>query len=133
MSNLLIPGFLKLSLYLFIVFYSNVVQALTGFAGVMLSIPPLIFLYGPDISKGVINILSWLICLLIAWQNRRYTNWTQVRHIVLYMIAGMAVGIFLYRHIDVSFLIPLYGLIIVCVALKTPFLQPWDKPLPEWN
>ena len=106
MSDPMMPDFLKLALYMLIVFYSNVVQALTGFAGVMLSIPPLILLYGPDTAKGVINILSWLICLLIAWQNRQYTQWKQVRHIVLYMLAGMMLGIFLYRHIDASFLVP---------------------------
>ncbi len=132
MSDPMMPDFLKLALYMLIVFYSNVVQALTGFAGVMLSIPPLILLYGPDTAKGVINILSWLICLLIAWQNRQYTQWKQVRHIVLYMLAGMMLGIFLYRHIDASFLVPFYGLIIVCVALKNLFLKPQDRPLPEW-
>ena len=35
------------------VFISNIVQALTGFAGVMLSIPPTILLYGPDMAKAV--------------------------------------------------------------------------------
>ena len=132
MSDILQPDLMKLLLYTFIVFYSNIIQALTGFAGVMLSIPPLILLYGPDTAKAVINILCWLICLLIAWQNRQYIQWGQVRHIVLYMLAGMGAGILIYRHTDPSFLIPVYGAIIVAVALKNLFLKPSGRLLPDW-
>ena len=47
-----LPVFIKFGVSLMAaVFISNIVQALTGFAGVMLSIPPTILLYGPDMAK----------------------------------------------------------------------------------
>lgn len=57
-----LPVFIKMGLFMAAVFISNIVQALTGFAGVMLSIPPTILLYGPDMAKAVINVICWLVC-----------------------------------------------------------------------
>lgn len=51
MDLMMLPEFVKLALFMLAVFISNIVQALTGFAGVMLSIPPTILLYGPDMPK----------------------------------------------------------------------------------
>lgn len=132
MDTVMLPDIAKLALYVFIIFYSNIVQALTGFAGVMLSIPPIILLYGPDTAKAVINIICWLICVIIAWQNRRFIDLKQVRHIVSYMLVGMAVGIVLYRHTDAGFLIPFYGAVIVLVALKNLLMKPSAKELSDW-
>lgn len=131
LNLLTVPDFMNLALYAFIIFYSNIVQALTGFAGVMLSIPPIILIYGADTAKSTINIICWIISVMIAWENRKYTDWKAVRHIASYMLAGMAVGIYLYSRIDASFLVPFYGAIIVLVALKNLLLKPSDKQLSE--
>ena len=40
MDLMVLPEFVKLALFMAAVFISNIVQALTGFAGVMISIPP---------------------------------------------------------------------------------------------
>lgn len=78
------------------VFISNIIQALTGFAGVMLSIPPTILLYGPDMAKAVINVICWLVCVLLMVQNRKYINPKELFRIVAFMLVGMAIGIHLY-------------------------------------
>ena len=59
MDLMMLPEFVKLALFMLAVFISNIVQALTGFAGVMLSIPPTILLYGPDMAKAVMPSAGW--------------------------------------------------------------------------
>lgn len=132
MSTLVLPEAIKLVLFSIAVFVSNIVQALTGFAGVMLSIPPSILLFGPDMAKAVINAICWGVCVMLAWQNREYINKKEILRIVLFMLAGMAVGLYLYSVINASVLVPFYGAIIVAAALKNILMKPSDKNLPAW-
>ena len=122
-----LPVFIKLSLFMAAVFISNIVQALTGFAGVMLSIPPTILLYGPDMAKAVINVICYLMV-----KNREYINKKELGRIILFMLIGMAAGIYLYNIVDARILVPVYGLLIVGVALKNLLLKPSGASLPVW-
>ena len=127
-----LPVFIKLSLFMAAVFISNIVQALTGFAGVMLSIPPTILLYGPDMAKAVINVICWLVCAYLMVKNREYINKKELGRIILFMLIGMAAGIYLYNIVDARILVPVYGLLIVGVALKNLLLKPSVASLPVW-
>lgn len=127
-----LPVFIKLSLFMAAVFISNIVQALTGFAGVMLSIPPTILLYGPDMAKAVINVICWLVCVYLMVKNREYINKKELGRIILFMLIGMAAGIYLYNIVDARILVPVYGLLIVGVALKNLLLKPSGASLPDW-
>ena len=119
-----LPVFIKMGLFMAAVFISNIVQALTGFAGVMLSIPPTILLYGPDMAKAVINVICWLVCVYLMVKNREYINKKEMGRIILFMLIGMAAGIYLYNIVDARILVPVYGLLIVGVALKNLLLKP---------
>lgn len=123
MDLMMLPEFVKLALFMAAVFISNIIQALTGFAGVMLSIPPTILLYGPDMAKAVINVICWLVCVLLMVQNRKYINPKELFRIVAFMLVGMAIGIHLYNVVNQAILVPLYGGIIVAVALKNLFMK----------
>lgn len=127
-----LPVFIKMSLFMAAVFISNIVQALTGFAGVMLSIPPTILLYGPDMAKAVINVICWLVCAYLMVKNREYINKKELGRIILFMLIGMAAGIYLYNIVDARILVPVYGLLIVGVALKNLLLKPSGASLPVW-
>lgn len=128
MDLMMLPEFVKFALFMAAVFISNIVQALTGFAGVMLSIPPTILLYGPDMAKAVINVICWLVCALLMFQNRKYINPKELLRIVVFMLVGMAIGIHLYNVVNPHILVPLYGAIIVGVALKNLISS---SPLPS--
>ena len=78
-----LPVFIKMGLFMAAVFISNIVQALTGFAGVMLSIPPTILLYGPDMAKAVINVICWLVCVYLMVKNREYINKKELGRIIV--------------------------------------------------
>lgn len=125
-----LPVFIKMGLFMAAVFISNIVQALTGFAGVMLSIPPTILLYGPDMAKAVINVICWLVCVYLMVKNREYINKKELGRIILFMLIGMAAGIYLYNIVDARILVPVYGLLIVGVALKNLLLKPSGASLP---
>ena len=132
MDLMMLPEFVKFALFMAAVFISNIVQALTGFAGVMLSIPPTILLYGPDMAKAVINVICWLVCALLMFQNRKYINPKELLRIVVFMLVGMAIGIHLYNVVNPHILVPLYGAIIVGVALKNLIFKQSASVLPNW-
>ena len=46
---------MKELLFLLVLFVSNVIQAITGFAGTVLAMPPSVYLLGLDHAKVVLN------------------------------------------------------------------------------
>lgn len=123
---------LKFVIFAAAIFVSNIVQALTGFAGVMLSIPPSMLLFGPDMAIAVINALCWGVSVVLAWRNRRYLNLKGVLTIVGFMLAGMAIGVKLYSLVSPKIIGPVYGGIIVAAALKNLLVKPSEKPMSHW-
>lgn len=123
---------LKFVIFAAAIFVSNIVQALTGFAGVMLSIPPSMLLFGPDMAIAVINALCWGVSVVLAWRNRRYLNLKGVLTIVGFMLAGMAIGVKLYSLVSPQIVGPVYGGIIVAAALKNLLVKPSEKPMSHW-
>ena len=51
---------MKELLFLLVLFVSNVIQAITGFAGTVLAMPPSVYLLGLDHAKLVLNVMAWL-------------------------------------------------------------------------
>ena len=76
-----------------------------------------ILLYGPDMAKAVINVICWLVCAYLMVKKQRVQSIKRTgTHHSLHAI-GIGAGIYLYicgRRI----LVPVYGLLIVGVALK---------------
>ena len=58
-----------------ILFAANLIQAITGFAGTLLGMPPAIQLIGVDEAKSVLAVLDQLSCLLIVLTGFRHINW----------------------------------------------------------
>ncbi len=121
----------RLALYGVVIFCANTVQALTGFAGTLLTLPPCILLFGPDLAKAVANVAGWLLCAAVTWQNRAYLDGRELARILGFMLLGMAAGVWLYDHVDAAFLIPLYGALLIAVALKHLLVYS-EKPLRGW-
>lgn len=132
MSSIFFPEAIKLALFAAAIFISNIVQSLTGFAGVMLSIPPSMILFGPDMAKAVVNAIAWLVSVWIMWKNRQYINQKEILRIITLMLAGMAIGLYVYAKMDAAIMVPMYGTIIIAAALKNLLMKPSDKNLPNW-
>ena len=69
---------MKELLFLLVLFVSNVIQAITGFAGAVLAMPPSVYLLGLDHAKVILNAMAWLSGLMIAVTGYRHINWKEL-------------------------------------------------------
>lgn len=116
---------------LFIVFLANTVEAITGFAGTMLAMPPAMLLIGVDEAKLVLNVVAILVSFLLASQNRGDVNKKEVIKIVTLMLLGMAAGLYLFSVLPTDVLLKGYGILILLIALKGLLIRK-TFALPGW-
>lgn len=109
---------LKDILFLAVVFLTNIIQGITGFAGTVLAMPPGIFLQGIDTAKMILNVLGILASFWIALISYKDINWKEVKKILLYMIVGVTLGMKLFTLLPLGFLLKAYAIFIVLIALK---------------
>lgn len=62
-------------LFLIIVLVTNIIQAITGFAGTLLAMPASIMLVGADDAKVMLNLVTLATCVILAVRNRKYIQW----------------------------------------------------------
>lgn len=105
--------------FLIVLFVSNVIQAITGFAGTVLAMPPSVYLLGLDHAKVVLNAMAWLSGLMIAVTGYRHINWKEFIKMSCFMLVGMFAGIQICQIVaSEEVLLTMYGIVIVAVALK---------------
>lgn len=122
---------MKELLFLLVLFVSNVIQAITGFAGTVLAMPPSVYLLGLDHAKVVLNVMAWLSGLIIAVTGYRHINWKELLKMSAVMLVGMFAGIQICRIVkSENILLTIYGIIIVVVALKNLCIHT-EKKLPD--
>lgn len=109
---------LRDTLFLLVLFVSNVIQAITGFAGTVLAMPTSMLLIGADEARVVLNMMALLSCLWLGIQHRRYIRWRELGTMVIFMAIGMVAGIALYSLLPLAPLQKIYGLFIIAIAMK---------------
>lgn len=77
--------------------------------------PAAILLLGADEARFILNITAILSCGSIAIQQWNYANKQEWKRIIVIMLSGMVVGTALYHIIPLTFLLPVYGVIIIAV------------------
>lgn len=110
-------------LFQIVLFLSNTIQTITGFAGTLLAMPFSIRLVGVEEAKAVLNIFTLLACLLIAVENRKHINVQILAKMVAGMMAGMVVGVWLFERIPLDILLNFYAVLVIAVALKKMFIK----------
>ena len=60
------------TLFLLVVFLTNVIQCITGFAGTVLAMPFSVLLVGYDAARPVLNLLGLLASVYVAAAGRRH-------------------------------------------------------------
>ena len=110
-------------IFLLVIFAANVVQAVTGFAGTLLAMPPAMMLIGVHEAKVILNIMAFLSCLILAVKSYRNIQWKILLNIIVYMAVGMLAGIWLFEHLSLNLLLPAYGVMILFIALKKMFVK----------
>ncbi|MGL5988247.1 sulfite exporter TauE/SafE family protein [Cetobacterium sp.] len=122
---------LKDVMFLVVVFLTNIIQGITGFAGTVLAMPPGIFLQGIDTAKMVLNMLGILSSIWIVAISYKDINWSEVKKILIFMIVGVIVGTKLFKMLPLGFLLRGYAIFIILMALKGIFVKREIKT-PEW-
>ncbi|MFI3238582.1 MAG: sulfite exporter TauE/SafE family protein [Lachnospiraceae bacterium] len=114
---------MKTIIFLLVIFFANAIQAITGFAGTVLAMPPSILLVGMDEAKVVLSFMAFLSCLIITIQNRKEINRKEMTKMSSFMLVGMVVGIWIYTIVEPDILLPIYGIIVVLVGVKNLVLK----------
>ena len=110
---------MKEIIFLLVLFVANVIQAITGFAGTVLAMPPSMYLLGMDDAKVVLNVMALLSGLMIAVMSYHHMNKKELAKICVFMVVGMEIGIQICKAVpSEKFLLVLYGIIIILIAGK---------------
>lgn len=88
-----------------VLLFANGIQVITGFAGTLLAMPPCIRLIGADDAKTMLNLLAQASGFLILLGSLRSVNWKELAKMLVLMLAGMTVGMWLYRRLPLDFLL----------------------------
>ena len=118
-------------LYYFVIFLSNVVQAITGFAGTLLAMPPAIKLVGIEASKMTLNFFGLVASIVIWIGNYKHCNKKEVLKILLYMGIGMGVGYVIEKWIPMDYLIILYAIFLILFGTYK-FVSKREYNLNKW-
>lgn len=102
---------------------ANLLQAITGFAGTLLAMPPTMRLIGVSSAKALLNAIAQISSLMIVITGFRHINWKEFIKMFLLMVAGMAAGIKLFEIFPVQQLLIVYGVMIIVIALWKMFVK----------
>lgn len=119
------------ALFLAAFFFAYTIQAVTGFAGNIFSMPVGTHLLGLHSSVAVLNAMGFFACGLLAVMNIKHVHWRELAKIVLTMLPFVLVGIWLDSVLPLDVLLKIYGLIILLVGAKN-LVSKRQRFLPEW-
>lgn len=126
---------LKDILFLAVVFLTNIVQCITGFAGTVLAMPFSLMLVGYDVAKPILNVLGILASIWVVAFTFKHINKKEFAKIVVTMFAGMAAGIYLKGYFvnNTSLLYKTLGVIVIIFAVMNAakfYMKKEDRELP---
>lgn len=110
-------------LFILVVFLTNIIQAITGFAGTMLAMPASTLLIGIDSARAILNIMGLLSSLFIVIRDFSQIDFREFRKISGIMICGMLIGLGILHFVQLPILLTLYGYFIILIALKKMFIK----------
>ncbi len=111
------------ALFALVIFVSNAINTLTGFAGSLLAMPPSIQIQGLETAKVAVNAFALVnvTCLFIS--NYKKVDKKVAAKIIVIMGAALAVGMWLATVVELGVLLKVYAVFIILVALKEMFYK----------
>ncbi len=113
-----------------VIFFANVIQGITGFAGTILAMPPSLLLVGYPVAKPILNVLGLLAGILIFAKGYRYCKWKEVRRMFAVMLPGLLAGIALKSAVAgrEQLLSLLLGVFVLCLSVQGAWKSFCSKP-----
>lgn len=124
---------IKEILFVIVQVAANVIQAITGFAGGPLAMPPSIALVGVNDAKAAVTLILWISTMVVTLQNLKYIKWKKLGIMLFFMIIGMLGGLWLFERLPVNTLMILYGVIVVLIGAKKLWFPSRRKMPVPWN
>lgn len=123
-------------LFLLVVFLSNIIQCVTGFAGTVLAMPFSLMLVGYSVAKPILNVLGIAASVGVVATNHKSINKKEFLKITLIMLSGIIVGIFISEHFTqyASTLYFALGITVTAIAfinMLKLFTKKDDRELPK--
>ncbi len=120
-------------LFIIIIFLSNIIQTVTGFAGTVLAMPFSLELVGENPAKSVLNLVAMIVCLYIFIFHFKDIDWKHFLTIFLFVGLGFAAG-YLVEMIPMEhkILLYVYASLIILIAIAFFFLDFSKVSLPKW-
>ncbi|MFI3213547.1 MAG: sulfite exporter TauE/SafE family protein [Eubacteriales bacterium] len=110
-------------LYFAVIFLSNIIQAITGFAGTMLAMPISIKLIGMNPARIALNAVATAASIYIVAKDYKQVNLKMLKRALLWMTVGTLISMIVYRTINTTILLYLYGVVIIGIALHKLFIK----------
>ncbi len=107
-----------------IVFLTHLVEAVTGFGATVLGLPFATAIIGLSDAVRLLVVIAFLVCGIIALQERRHIDWRQLLKIALFMAVGMPLGMWAFRALDERLLKRLLGAFMVITSLRGLIAKP---------
>ena len=106
-------------LFWLVVFATNIIQGITGFAGTILAMPPGILLVGYNTAKPILNVLGVLAGLFVFCTNARHVDWKEFGKVVGVMTVGLLGGFWVKTLLqgDMSVLYLCLGFFVIALAI----------------
>lgn len=111
---------IKQILFLIVVFVTNIIQGITGFAGTILAMPPSVLLVGFETAKPILNVLGILAGLYVVATSWKYIDRKEFVKIISVMIFGIIGGMFIKSLFtgNPAVLYKILGAIVIAVGLE---------------
>ena len=110
-------------LFVIILMLANIIQAITGFAGGPLAMPPCIALVGLSDAKAAITLIFLISTAVVTFMNIKLINPKKLAVMILFMVIGMIPGLWLYDKLPTKILMIVYGVIVVLIGFWKLFAK----------
>jgi len=119
---------MKTLLFVLIEALVNIVQAITGFAGAPIAMPPSIALVGAQDAKAAITLIFWIASIVVTVKNFKDIDFKHLGIMLGFMIVGVVAGMWMFSNLPMTYLMLAYGIVVVMIGVKKLFF-PSQKPL----
>ena len=89
-------------LFFLVVFLTNIIQCITGFAGTVLAMPFSIMLVGFDVAKPILNVLGIAASIGVIASNAKAVNKYELCKILSLSLVGMLAGLLIVSFVNIS-------------------------------
>ena len=114
----------KLLLFYLVIFLSNIIQCITGFAGTVLAMPFSLMLVGYATAKPILNLLGLAASVGVLVRHYKDVDKSEFFKIVVIMSIGIGGGMFISPHITANpdWIHKILGSVVILFAVYNAYM-----------